>query len=919
MNNMNKRAQSDNRQALLNGTTRCNARRLLHILTAVIVMAITACDDYNHSISDIEDRVDHIEGTTLTTVDQQVTNINVSIENLEALDEALLQLIDDLQVKATDLQSQLDNNLAADTVNVQTIENEIANIKTLIAELQKKDTELEKKITDLRAYVDGEISATENWANATFATLAQYADMQSEIANLKQLLKQHRDEITAAYTKKVEEAILTSEESMKAWVNKHLTEGYYDIAAIDAKLASLETKLENADATLQKEIEDQQAALEQAKEELTAAYQKAIADAIETNNGKINSAIADAIKDVQDKVDTRLAVIDNAIAAIRKDIEDIKSSIASIQEQIASINSSIGELQEVDTQLGAYIDALETTAANLQTQLDATNTKIDQVKADLQGEISAAKQALIAELNSLKKAIESKLAAIQSDITALKAKDTELEKKISTLKTYVDEELATLETLFNSGIDANKTWANATFATLTQYEAVQTAIAGIKADILTIQTSITELKTYVDKKIATDIQTAIEALRAELSADYVQKIADAVTGVTTAYTEAIATAKKDITQSYTQAIADAITACEDGMKQWVSKTLADSYYDIAEVDAALEALLKEAKAHSDQELIDAVKAQQEALEKAKTDLTTAHTTAITEVIKDGGTIDTKITGAKTELQEKIDEINNQITAIIGRIETLEGKVESLETLLSTLQGSLNQLEGICATDEELENAIEQLTGSINAITERVNNLDDTYATDAELQKAISDLQNELTALITAITQTGGTIDTRIKEAIDNLTNNTINSIITRIDTLEGKVENLENRIQSLRFLPEYNDGMVKLSKTTLNATTLTFLISPNALAKSVADAHNATEAPKKIHVYLSETTTRAASVFQELNVTSVKGNETSGMLEIVIEKDDNWASNINGNIFIRINDGNNDIISEMIPFIYINE
>ena len=337
MNNNMKRVQNDNRQVLLNGNTKRNTKRVFHILTAVIVMAITACDDYNHSISDIEDRVDHIEGTTLTTVDQQVANINVSIENLEALDEALQQLIDDLQVKADDLQSQLDDNLAADTVTVQTLENEIANIKVLIAELQKKDTELEKKIADLRAYVDGEISATENWANATFVTLTQYADMQGEIANLKQLLKQHRDEITAAYTKKVEEAILTSEESMKAWVNKHLTEGYYDIAAIDAKLASLEAKLTNADATLQKEIEDQQAALAQAKEELTVAYQKAIADAIETNNGKINAAIADAIKNVQDKVGTRLAVIDNAIAAIRKDIEDIISSIASIQEQIASI------------------------------------------------------------------------------------------------------------------------------------------------------------------------------------------------------------------------------------------------------------------------------------------------------------------------------------------------------------------------------------------------------------------------------------------------------------------------------------------------------------------------------------------------------------------------------------------------------
>lgn len=799
---MRKRTQRDNRQVLLNGNTRCNTRRAFHILAAVIVMAITACDDYNHSISDIEDRVDHIEGTTLTTVEQQVTNINVSIENLEALDETLLQLIEDLQIKVSDLQRQLNDNPASDTVNVQTLENEIANIKVLIAELQKKDTELEKKITDLRAYVDGEISATENWANATFATLTQYADMQSEIANLKQLLKQHRDEITAAYTKKVEEAILTSEESMKAWVNKHLTEGYYDIAAIDAKLASLETKLENADATLQKEIEDQQAALEQAKEELTAAYQKAIADAIETNNGKINSAIADAIKDVQDKVDTRLAVIDNAIAAIRKDIEDIKSSIASIQEQIASINSSIGELQEVDTQLGAYIDALETTAANLQTQLDATNTKIDQVKADLQGEISAAKQALIAELNSLKKAIESKLAAIQSDITALKAKDTELEKKISTLKTYVDEELATLETLFNSGIDANKTWANATFATLTQYEAVQTAIAGIKADILTIQTSITEFKTYVDKKIATDIQTAIEALRAELSADYVQKIADAVTGVTTAYTEAIATAKKDITQSYTQAIADAITDCEDGMKQWVSETLAktleDSYYDIASIDSKIDALNTK-----DQELGNSIKEQKEALDAAQKAWDTAMSIAINEAIQNEGVI-----------TDKINEIVNS------------AKIE------------LNQ-------------SITEILSSINDIIKRL--------------------------------------------------------------------KQLEARIQSIRFLPEYSDGKVVLtsSQTTAN---LTFILSPAEMASAIATAH--TNGNSIVSAWISFTTaTRNSNTPQQLTVSSVT-SVSSGILTVEINTDTqgfDWGTNTTANIFIHINDGNNNIISEMIPVEYDDE
>ena len=141
-------------------------------------------------------------------------------------------------------------------------------------------------------------------------------------------------------TQAISEAIETSEASMKTWVNNLLAEGYYDIAEIDGKLAALLAMIEEGDAELKKDIEDQKAALELAKTELTEAYKKAIEEAINNNNGAINKAIADAVQKALDKVETKLAVIENAIAAIQKDIENIKSSIASLEQQIEGINAS---------------------------------------------------------------------------------------------------------------------------------------------------------------------------------------------------------------------------------------------------------------------------------------------------------------------------------------------------------------------------------------------------------------------------------------------------------------------------------------------------------------------------------------------------------------------------------------------------
>ena len=550
-------------------------KKIILPLALVSAMIVSGCGKIQDQIDDLNGRLEVLEGSTVKSITEQISGINSSIEDLEGVDAALQTLIDGLTSKAADLQSQLDANAAADAEAKKALQAEIANINALIAALQAKDAELDQKIADLKAYVDGEIGSTEDWANATFATLEQYSAMQTEIATLKALIETYKTDVTSAYTKAIEDAIAASEESMKEWVNELLAEGYYDIAQIDAMLAALETKLAGADSDLAKQISAQQAALEQAKKDLTAAYEAAIKKAIEENNGAISKSIADAVQTALDKVETRLAVIDNAIAAIQKDIEAIRSSISSIEEQIEAINSSIEDLEGVDAALQTLIDGLTSKAADLQSQLDAN------AAADAEA----------------KKALQAEIANINALIAALQAKDAELDQKIADLKAYVDGEIGSTED-----------WANATFATLEQYSAMQTEIATLKALI----------ETY----------------------------------------------KTDVTSAYTKAIEDAIAASEESMKEWVNELLAEGYYDIAQIDAML-AALETKLAGADSDLAKQISAQQAALEQAKKDLTAAYEAAIKKAIEENnGAISKSIADA---IEAALADIDSRVTDIEGEL------------------------------------------------------------------------------------------------------------------------------------------------------------------------------------------------------------------------------------------------------------
>lgn len=275
-----------------------------------------------------QDDIDTTVNTAIAPISEQITAINTSIADLKAVDTALDGYIDALETKATELEAN--DTLAAE---------EITAIKATIETLKSKDTELEGKVTTLENYVNTELSETEDWAEATFATLAQYAEIQTEISNIKTTLT------TLVDTTALSTAISTSENGMKEWVNTTLADGYYTIAEIDTKLSDLETKLNGADDTLEAAIEEQKTALAAAKSELTTAYTAAINEAIETNNGTFNQKIATDIATAKTELQTQIDGIKTEITAIKADITALNSAVSTLQNKIEELENRINCLE----------------------------------------------------------------------------------------------------------------------------------------------------------------------------------------------------------------------------------------------------------------------------------------------------------------------------------------------------------------------------------------------------------------------------------------------------------------------------------------------------------------------------------------------------------------------------------------------
>lgn len=526
--------------------------------------------------------------------------------------------------------------------------------------------------------------------------------------------------------------------------------------------------------------------------------------------------------------------------------------------------------KRLDNLENTRIPSIESQFAAIQTSLpllQQADTEIKGYITTLQGKVSTLEQSMSnvdVKIKALEYTLQTDFSQRLADVVSqLNAYKQEIQNKIDSFNSSIeslqsaDTELEKKISYLDGKIDMQKDWVTATFTTLTQYNGLVVDIATIRTNIETINKSITDLETRLNEKIETDIATAVAGLQEEIG----QK----VTEITDAYTVAIGTAKNEITAAYTSAISSAIDNCMATIKDWVNEKLAN-YYNIAAIDAKVQ-LLQTAIADGDKKLDEAIKQSESALKKAIEQGDEALAESIKQHIAD---LQIEITANKEALQKEIDATNAALET--AKTELTEAYTNAIKTAIETNNGLI---------DKKIADEIAT-----------VNNRIDTETTT--LHDKISSVETRLTTLEQEI-------------------NDKILALDGRVSDLEDNITALLKRIQSVSYIPRYNDGqavMKKIVDQDEGIAEFDFMISPKDAVSELEKVWNDAVTMKAVY-----TQTRSVS-FVDLPILDFTADTQNGIITLKVSGKNlmasYWGGSNNASAILFISDGNNSMISDYI-------
>lgn len=396
--------------------------------------------------------------------------------------------------------------------------------------------------------------------------------------------------------------------------------------------------------------------------------------------------------------DNQIATIESQIVSVNSSISNFEKADADLKEMIANLQKTAGKFEKTISENGESISALKTGLEKAVEDLKNSDRADKEYVLDSLGK---AKAMLLALLESEKTELNGKLTSINNTISYLQKKDADLEKKITDLRIYIDKELK-----------ETKDWANATFMTLDQYNAIVDQLGGIEGEIAGLKTSMTNLETRLTEKYSKDLKTASDEVKSRLGEEVDglnDRIDKVVSDITKAYTDAIATFREEMEKWWNESLKKAIDESEASMKSWVNSTL-DGYWTIARTKDSLKALN------------DDIENQLEAQKKLLNDL----------ISENAGDI--------TALEDRLKKVNDDLKALADRFPVFTSDLNKAKEDLTI------------AYKKAIEDAITDFKGVFEAtIKARVDAAYDSFTRafstkEAEMRRVMASISSDLASL-----------------------------------------------------------------------------------------------------------------------------------------------------------------------------
>ncbi len=661
-----------------------------------------------------------------------------------------------------------------------------------------------------------------------------------------------------------------------------------------------ETKAELVDAinkkadqtTVDESVRNLQHSIDLINNTLTALGKKdtELEQAIEDAKTEVSNAASQALEKAKTELTTKI---------------NAKADKADVDESIDDLHSAINTINNTLTALGDKDGALEQAIEKAKTDVSTAATKaLEDAKTELTTAINT--KASQADVDEAIQNLQNSIDTINNTLTALGKKDADLEQAIEDAKTEAintaSQALEKAKTELTTAIDtkANKTdvdkavadlnsaiaTINGTLKTLGDKDGeLEQAIEKAKTDVSTAATKAledakTELTTAINTKASQadvdeaiqNLQNSIDTINNTLTA-LGNKDADLEQAIEDAKTEAINTASQALEKAKTELTTAIDTKAN---KTDVDKAVADLNNSITTINSLLETL--KAK---DTDL-------EQAIEKAKTDVSTAATKALEDAKTELTTaINTKASQADVDeaiqnLQNSIDTINSTLTALGKKDADLEqaiedAKAEAINTASQALEKAKTELtEAISkkANQADVDKAVADLNSAIATINGTLKTLGDK---DGELEQAIEKAKTD--------------VSNAASEALENAKTELVNKINAKADqsavdesvtNLNNAIDNINNRLNQLGAHGSELDEAVEKAKTDVaNAAQKALDEAKTELTTKIdtkANTDDVNEAIKRLTAAIENAKTANDKYVEDTNV-SLKSNLTTQIEE----------------------------------------
>ena len=397
----------------------------------------------------------------------------------------------------------------ADAALQSAVTNGDSDLSNEIADLQTAITNAQNAINDLdNGYAtDDQINALKSALEAADATMSDAIEaLTIRVTSIESALG--GIDLSQIATNKQEIADLTTELDAVEDTVDQLDNTFINNTELSTALGNLKAELDEADALLEKAIQDVQDNLDAAKKELAdaidaldEAMKKGDSDLAEEING-LNEALINAENALKQADETNNAEltekIDEADALLEKAIQDVQDNLDAAKKELTdAIDALETAMENGDADLSDKIAALAKALAKAQEELE--NTIADN-KAALEAKMAVANTLIKDSIKQVQKNLDTAKKQLE---TAISDGDTVLSGKIAEL----NEALATAQAALTAVDEANK-------AEL--ISKIDAADATLDAAIKAVQKNLDDAKAELDKAIA-DGDTALDDMISALN------------------------------------------------------------------------------------------------------------------------------------------------------------------------------------------------------------------------------------------------------------------------------------------------------------------------------------------------------------------------------------------------------------------